>query len=91
MEHPCFFRSARPKNIGVSTTLAMVQFHSINRLIATMTTTHNPTSNMSGEEQDVDYPLPDYAMIDASGYEVNDKSCIQPRSHGEILTEAGSG
>ena len=51
---------------------------------------HNPTSNMSGEEQDLDYsyPLPDYAMIDASGYEVNDKSCIQPRSHGEILTEA---
>lgn len=38
---------------------------------------------MLSEEQDVDYPLPDYAAIDASGYDVYDKS-IQPRSHDDI-------
>lgn len=42
---------------------------------------------MSGEEQDVDYPLPDYAAIDASGFDVNDKT-IQPRGHGEIPLQA---
>eukprot|EP00978_Attheya_sp_CCMP212_P009348 scaffold22095_cov71-Attheya_sp.AAC.3 len=39
------------------------------------------------EEQDEDYyPLPDYAAMDASGYEVYDKSSIDPvgQGHGEI-------
>ena len=41
---------------------------------------------MPGEESETEdgrYPLPDYAAIDASGYDVNNKN-IQPRGRGEI-------
>lgn len=46
---------------------------------------------MSSEEQDADYPLPDYAAIDAAGYDVYDKS-IHPagQGHGEIPMLAGA-
>ena len=50
-------------------------------------------SKMPGEESETEdgrYPLPDYAAIDASGYDVNNKN-IQPRGRGEIPMQVEAG